>query len=189
MRQLNKMSQRGAVDFFVILLIVIIVGLIGFIAWQFVSNDSDPEAEQASVTNQPTGQETTDGPAAESATIEIAELGIAIEDPEARGIMYQRVEIENPVGAPGDVEVFHMIEDESNIWKDDCGYPVFVNPVENFDGNGNERPYKTINGTVYMVGSGSNFQSRCTVNSKIVEEHSEYSDDLNQYVYDNLIGL
>lgn len=189
---MKKLNQKGF-GIVEVLLLIVIVGLLGVVGWLTYSRMNKNDSNSATVSESSDVEETT---TASGKTLEITELGIKVNDPENRGLRYEKVTLTD---ADGQQSQAYMIRDNNDVYFNECEYPASISQLtdQQYENGGYSNPndyyynlVKKVNGKWYIVGTGTNFQSACKYDETTQDSaYKEYEDGLRQYIANNLSAL
>lgn len=177
-----KSDQSGVAHIGIILLIVAVIGAVGFVGWRVWDNQKqDKEASQSSTTS--TTNNSVNVQDKSSTGIEIAALGIKVNDPEGRKL---QLHTEKICAAECSDEDSYFIRDNNSSYFERCDYPTGVIELEQSyvaeNPNASLVKHSRKIGNDYIATTlGSNFQSPCGD-----ANDESYVTELRQYVLDNI---
>ncbi len=171
---MKKIDQKG---FSVVELVVValVIGLIAGLGWWIMNARKDTKSSTTTTTQQSSQQANT------NQALEIAALGIKINDPDGRKL---QLHAEKICAADCDTEDTQFIRDDNDAYFSKCKYPTAVTTIEGEALEGREKYTKKIGDKYFYATLGSNFQSPCGDESDMA-----YVEGLRQYVIKNMAAL
>lgn len=188
---MKKLNQKGF-SVVEILIVIVVVGLLGAVGWlvydrQSKNNDSSNKSQTSSTA--PT--DTTTKSETSGKALEIAALGIKVNDPDGRNL---QVHTEKICAAECDTEDSYFIRDNNDAYFSRCEYPAGISILDasnikdmtDIPDSDTAKHTKKIGNDYFYVFPGSHFQSPC---DKLQDGDEQYEDGVRQYIVDNIVKI
>lgn len=184
----NNQKGFGALELIMIVVVVCLIGGVGWYVWQSKSMDTSTLETPATMSS-----ETANKPEASNESLEISALGVKVNDPDGRGLQVhaEKICISESECEPEDS---HFIRDDNDEYFARCDYPTGISKlgtasVEYIKEDPTTyiaKMAKKIGDDYFYVNTGSNFQAPC---NELQGDDESYEKEIRQYVLENMVKL